>query len=911
MANYNKSKSRRSLNLVHPQLAKWNLFLVLSVFLANLSVLLSLPANAFGIDKKIAVLPFMIETAEPERNLNTELQNMLSKYMSEMGYEVIDTNLINTVLGDDFSYTDPEKTIIPLGKANNASWIILGELAQKEGSIHLNVKAMDPDTAKTPFSVMMIENDKNNLPVAIKKIAESLRDQISKNVLVADILVEGNKRASDDAILNIIESKKGELFDEEKMDRDLRAIYKMGFFDDVSPNTADSPGGKIITFNLIEKPIIINITFKGNKAKKEDKLHEELGVKLFSVLNPSEIKQSVNRLLEFYRNDGYYDVKIEDKIKVLSNNEVTLTYEINEGEKVYIKEIRFKGNKVFKNKELEKVILTKTKSWLSWFTDAGVLDKKKLEYDMQQINIHYDNQGYRKVRVGEPEITYDEKLNGLILTINIIEGERYIVNEISFEGDLLLPAEQLKKGINIKMGDPFSYKNIYTEIDNIKDLYANMGYAYTEVKSESSEIEDSNLVNINLKIEKNKMVRIERINFYGNKITKDKVLRRELRIYEGDYYSKIRVKVSEANLERLEIFEDQEVKTRKGSSDDQMIIDIEGKEQLQRSISFSAGYGGYEKFMLMLQYANNNMGGRGQNFEIEAMLGSASTRFNATFREPYLFDKPVRGTVSAYNWDMDYDEYTRKRLGGNAGIAFLLGLDDFTRGTVQYTYDDSKMSDVLQTAPDEVKLIESNILTSSITLGVERNSKDKWWDTTKGSLNAFTFEYAGGFLGGTSAFNKYMIHSTWYFPVFKKTVLVASAELGYVKKRTDGILPIYDKFRLGGIDSVRGYEWGTISPLDSVSGVELGGVKMWLYKLEYRVPIMKGEQGVTALVFFDAGNAFNKNSDWKIGGGSSVGFGVRWYSPMGPLRLEYGFKLNERENDPDSGRFEFKIGGSF
>ena len=271
----------------------------------------------------------------------------------------------------------------------------------------------------------------------------------------------------------------------------------------------------------------------------------------------------------------------------------------------------------------------------------------------------------------------------------------------------------------------------------------------------------------------------------------------------------------------------------------------------------------------------------------------------------------MRGTISVYDWDIDYDEYTRQRLGGNAGLAFLLGLDQFTRGTVQYTYDNSTVTNVYPGASTIIQDMAGTLLTSSLTIGVERNSKDRWWDTSKGSLNAFTFEYAGGFFGGDVAFNKYLLTSIWYLPEFKNTVLVAEAQLGYVHGRSGGSLPLYEKFQLGGIDSVRGYEWGSIAPVDPLTYDELAGDYMWLYKLEYRVPIKRGEQGMTALVFFDAGNAFNKGTNWKVGSGASVGLGIRWYSPMGPLRLEYGWKLKDNVNDTASGKFEFKIGGSF
>ena len=667
MVNYSRINEEKSLKTKsNPlQATKRKYCLTLLFFLALLPAIFSYPLQSFGQDKgTVAVLPFKIEPAETAGNLNTTLQEIFSQQLTKLGYKVLNTEMINAILGDTVSFSAPEKNIIPFAKTNNADWIVMGEITEKEGSIQLDVKGLDTASAKTPFSVMMVAKDRESLPESIKKIAESLGSQIKNNIIISEIIVKGSKRASEDAIRNIIESQKGDPFDAEKLDRDLRTIYRMGFFEDMNYDYSDTPNGRAVTFNLVEKPTIIGITFEGNKYKKEEKLTEELGMRKYSALNRNEVKQSVNRLLEFYRNDGYYNVEIKPQVKTLEDeNEVILNYVIKEGEKVYIKDIVFRGNNVFDDDDLKDIMLTKEKGWLTWFTDSGVLDKSKLEFDLQRIRIFYDNHGYIKAQVGEPEITYDEEEDGLILTINIVEEEQYMVNDVIIEGDLLRPAEVLRTLLPIKKGDPFSRQVIYTEKQNILDLYADLGYAYAEAIPSSSDIEGTNLVNVILNIKKNKRVRIERINIYGNEITQDKVLRRELLLAEGDYFSRIKLEGSKARLERIEIFENQEAKIRKGSSDDLMMIDIGGEEKLRRSISFSAGYGGYEKFMFQLQYANNNLFGRGQNFSLDALLGGTTTRFNATLTEPWLFDKPVRGTITGYKWDMDYDEFTRKRVG--------------------------------------------------------------------------------------------------------------------------------------------------------------------------------------------------------------------------------------------------------
>jgi outer membrane protein insertion porin family len=270
----------------------------------------------------------------------------------------------------------------------------------------------------------------------------------------------------------------------------------------------------------------------------------------------------------------------------------------------------------------------------------------------------------------------------------------------------------------------------------------------------------------------------------------------------------------------------------------------------------------------------------------------------------------MSGSFNIYRSDYDYDQYTREMRGLALGYGIHLGLDEYTWGSIRYSYDDSKVTDINPWASVLIRDMAGDIVTSSVLLGIERNSQDRPWNTTRGSVNSLSMQFTGGPLGGESAYNKYSLNSIWYFPLMWNTVLVANGQLGYVRQRSGGRLPLYEKFFLGGIDTIRGYEWGTISPLDPRTIDEIGGDKMWLYKLEFRFPLMKDE-GVRGLIFFDAGNAFTTGDSWMNGAARSVGFGVRWYSPMGPLRLEYGFKLNDRINDRDSGRFEFKVGGTF
>ena len=880
------------------------------MILAAIIIFIIMPAVVQAQGKgKIAVLPFIVQSPEPLDHLRFGLQKMLTSRMAEKGYSVINPESVNlSPLASQSVFENGD--IIAFGKSIEADWTIYGNLTQVGNKVSLDLKVVDSSELREHFSIFMVEDNIDRLADAVERAAVGIDARISGANYIENVKVIGARRVEEDAIIAVIESKKGEEYDQERLDSDLRAVYRMGYFNDVNIEAEDGANGKIITFVVKEKPVIIDISFEGNDSFKETQLMEELGIKRYSILNPSEINQSINRLKEFYKQKGYYNVNIEDVISELPNNEVSLIYSIDEGEKVYIRKIEFTGNEIFSDDDLKDIMKTAEKGFFSWFTSAGILDRKVLEFDLLNIGSFYNNHGYIRARTGSPEIDYSNEDKGLKVIIPIIEGNQYKVNNITLTGDLLKPEDELLRYIQLQKDAPFNREVIHTDIQTLKSLYANDGYAYADVTPIPKEDDENYLVDITYKINKKKKVRFERINIIGNSITRDKVIRRELKVIEGDYFSGEKLNKSTENLYRLGFFEDIAVNTKNGSQDDLMVLDVEVKEQPTGSFSAGVGYSSFDKAMMLFQVSQNNLFGRGQKLGLQASLGSRTTEFDINFTEPWLFDIPLTSNFNIYNWKTEFDEYTKDSFGGSIGFSYPIErFDEYTRASIRYSYDDADVTDVWPTASLVIQDMVGSILTSSVTLGLERNSKDHPWNTRRGSVNYVTFEYSGGFLGGDSYFNKYEAVSAWFFPVWRKTVLMAKGTVGYIDPRSGGKLPIYEKYRLGGINSVRGYEWGTISPIDPATGDEIGGEKMWQYNLEYRFPLLDKE-GIVGLVFFDAGNAFDDVGKWKTGARRSVGFGFRWFSPMGPLRLEYGIKLDKKPGE-SSGEFEFTMGGTF
>ena len=879
-------------------------------FVLVLGFVLSLPFISAAQQKKTAaVLPFTIHGPQPLDAMKRNLQGMLTERLAKHGIPVIPQNDVNRHPVAFLPSPDPAE-LINLGKNLGADLVVTGSLTQIGKRISLDLKALDVTGESPLFSLFMVEDDIDRLDEAMDRASKSLYNQMVGIAQIDSVLVKGNQRVESDAILAIVETRKGESLDFDKLDKDLRAIYAMGYFNDVRIETEDGAKGKIVIFNVSEKPSIGRINFKGNKKIKADDLTKESGIKLYSIYNPNEVKQSVNKLKDYYRQEGYYNVEITDKVEEIPRNEVALTYEINEGEKIYIQKIEFIGNTKFKTGTLKDVMDTSEKGLLSWFTKSGLLDKKRLETDAQKITVFYQNQGYLRAKVGEPSVRYESGY-GLVITIEIIEGDQYFVNNVDIVGDLIKPAEELLELVTMVKGEPFSREIVRKDVMTLRDVYADVGYAYAEVVPVTREDDKAHTVDISYRATTGNKVRFERITITGNTVTRDKVIRRDLGVYEGEYFSGYGMRISTENLHRLGYFEDVQVQTKKGSADDLMDLTINVKEKPTGSFTMGAGYSGYEGAVGTVQIAQNNLFGTGRRLVGSLRVGSISTYYDIRFTEPRVNDTNISAGIDLFKWEYEYDDYTRDSFGGSLRTRFPVGFDtDYTRGYAKYLYDDTTVSDVEPGAAFEIRDMEGESLTSSITVGMDRDSKDRPWNTRSGSYNSISFEYAGGPLGGDVYFNRYELTTQWFFPWRWDTSFMVAGRWGYVQEREGGKLPDYQKYRLGGISTVRGYDKDSIALIDPITGDELGGEKMMIYNFEFRFPLIK-EQGVLGVVFFDAGNVFDEDENWGFTDmPMSAGVGVRWYSPLGPLRIEYGYILNRRPQD-STGGIEFQIGGAW
>ncbi|MBW2406512.1 MAG: outer membrane protein assembly factor BamA, partial [Deltaproteobacteria bacterium] len=440
----------------------------------------------------------------------------------------------------------------------------------------------------------------------------------------------------------------------------------------------------------------------------------------------------------------------------------------------------------------------------------------------------------------------------------------------------------------------------------LTDLYSDEGFAYADISPIIDKDFDNLKVNITYTIQKGNQVYFEYIIIGGNTKTRDKVIRRELNVYEQELYSGRKLKQSVRNLYRVDFFEDVKVNTVKGSTDDLMILKIDVTEKPTGTMSFGAGYSSQESVFGSISVSQRNLFGRGQILNAEGQIGGRTNLFRLSFTEPWLFDIPLSMGVELYNWETDYDTYDRKSLGG--GIRFSYPVYAYTRASIRYNYDDADITNISENAAKSIKDLAGTNITSSITTGINYDSTNRRFNPSEGSKHSVSLKYAG--LGGNVGFTKVLAETGWFWPLVMDTVGYLHGEAGYVTESSGGILPDYERFYLGGINSVRGYEWREINVLDEDGNI-IGGNKFVLFNAECIIPLLK-QQGLVGVIFYDTGNVFNDDESIDLGTlRNSVGFGFRWYSPMGPIRFEYGYKLDVKEGEDSGGRWEFSMGSAF
>ena len=741
--------------------------------------------------------------------------------------------------------------------------------------------------------------------------------------LITSVRIQGNKRIEAPAIRSRISLKEGTKFSAETIRDQIRSVYQMGFFEDVRIETETAGAGVAVVFVVTEKPFITNILFDGNEKIKDEKLKEKLTVRTQSFLDQQQVKDSVEKLRLLFEEEGYYSARIIPVIKALDTDKKTLTFFIQEGSRARIKTVAFEGAKSIPVKKLKKPLFTRQYRFLfSWFDDSGIYKKEELSNDVERVRLAYLDEGYLNAQVGTPTVELSPDKKWFTIRFLIVEGPQFKLAKTDYKGQTLFPEAELRAESKLREGSVIRMAEVRDEVTRITDLYGIKGYAFAEVNPDVVPDQEAKTAVVTFDVKEGALIHVKNINISGNEKTRDKVIRRELRLNEAELIDTGALKRSFQRLNNLNYFETVEI-IPKQLDPNTVDLDIKVKEKSTGTFSVGGGFSSLDQLSVVADITEGNLFGRGQLLKIRGQLGQRRSLGVVTFREPYLFDWAVSGQIDLYARETFFISYFEKRVGGDV----VLGkwFSEYLSGSVsllreQLTISNASSSRLfiggggvagtpLANLPLLIRQQIGTSTTSAVVFGLARDTRDFYFDPRSGARHGITAEFAGSFLGGDNYFYKLIGDTAWYFPLFGDTVLAPRLRIGVAHSyRANDPLPVGERFFVGGIQTLRGFSFGKGGPI-APDGSIVGATKQVLFNLDFMFPLVP-EVKVKGVIFFDYGKGFNDGEAIGINLRPAAGAGIRWISPFGPLRLEYGINLDRRTNER-SGLFEFSIGSLF
>ncbi|MFH1962787.1 MAG: outer membrane protein assembly factor BamA [bacterium] len=754
--------------------------------------------------------------------------------------------------------------------------------------------------------------------------------------VITAVTIIGNETVHEVVVLRAVSVKIGDSFDAKKVDADIRAIYKLGYFENVSASTKAADGKTTLIFSVKERQKVVSVNIVGSKEPSHEELKKLITVKENAPCQPYQVKESTQKILEYCQEKGYCFAEVTseikqasstsstqaaDKKKTASNKDadsqiknltgVDVIFHLDSKQLVKVKKIAFLNNTI-PAKTLKRQIKT---------TKGGSYNKAELDIDMQRLTYYYKSKGYLQADIVSQDIAYvtekgDKK--GITITINISEGSQFKITGIEITGNKLIPETEIRT--KMKTGENILYNviSISQDMQMINNLYAEKGYISSQVIMEEDVDVDAKTVLITFKISEGSQSYIEKILITGNTKTKDNVIRRELLVKDGSLFDGQNVRLSRQKLINLGYFEEVNFDIKPGTENGKKVLDIVVKEGKTGTFLFSAGYGSQPGGYGSIECALNNLKGKGYAMNIKGELGQNITNYEFGFTNPWFRDRKPKTLIGIDSWNSSdkYTDYTSQRRGG--AIRTSRDTSKHNALSCKYKYEEVSMRNMSANISDSIrewkeKWSEKYVKTSCLNLRFVRNTKmgDDIFNPESGCFWDISQDLVGGMLGGDVEYYKPTIDATYYIPSWCKFVLAVHSRFGIITKLNgNNAPPDYEKFRVGGHYSVRGYEERSICPQDA-NGKQEGGESVFVGNLEYRFPIAPKQ--LYGVLFADCGNVWEKASDidfseLKFG----AGLGIRINSPIGPIRMDYAWRLNDAIGQvKGESKIHFGIGPSF
>ncbi len=732
---------------------------------------------------------------------------------------------------------------------------------------------------------------------------------------IMEVAVEGNRYVETAAILANLTLKKGDSFSLKNISNNVRKLFSTGFFSDVYTEGERVEGGIKLIFVVQENPVIASVQIEGESEFREKKLRPELEIKPGRILSPQVERKDINTLKRKYLSKGYYQSEINLKTTLLDDGRVDVVFEIDEGKVTLVKDIRFIGNKRFSDTELIETLASRESSLGSWFSDSDVFNRKRFDADAQMVQVHYLEHGFLDVAILSTRLMLAPNMDNFYLTMSIHEGEAFTVSGIQLKGDLVPSKQELLDVVKLEKDKLYALSKMQQTITNLTELVGDQGFAFATVTPSFRRDLEHKTVEIIFDIEKGREVYVDRIRISGNSKTKDHVIRREFRQHEGERYKASSVRRSKERVKRLSYLKNIRLSKQKTESLNQVDMDLEVEEGKSGSFSGGISYSALNKLGFTGKVSERNFLGEGYNASLTADVGGASNNYSLNFSDPYFIWDDVSGSFSLFRKQTNlqsYLDYQYDSNGGSAGLGFALS--EYARYSVSYSITNTTLRDVPLTSSLALRSQEGTYETGELLQSISYDTRNRTFAPSEGGLQRLSFSFAG--LTGDHQFHETTFLSKNYYPLTDFWTIRGVVSAGSIHGYGGLDVPIYRRYSLGGVASLRGYDTFGVSLVDPSTLDVLGGKYKTTSSIDILFPLPFMETaGFRGTFFVDAGTVWGNSglvdepfNLSKVR--ASYGFGIEWAAPIGPVTFTWGYPLNDQALDKTR-RFEFGLGQGF
>lgn len=771
---------------------------------------------------------------------------------------------------------------------------------------------------------------------------------------VRDIRVEGLQRVEPGTIFASLPLRVGDTYSDERGSAAIRALFDLGLFKDVRIDVS----GNVLVVIVEERPTIADVDFVGTKEFDKAALQKalrEVGLADGRPYDKALADRAEQELKRQYVSRSLYNAQVVTTVTPIERNRVNLTFTVTEGESARIREVRIVGNKAFSEGTLLDLFDQDAGGWMSWYTKSNQYSRAKLNADLETLRSYYITRGYLEFRIDSTQVAISPDRQDLAITVNITEGEKFVVAGVKLEGNYLGREEEFKSLVTIQPGEPYNGEQVTETTKAFTDYFGTFGYAFARVQAEPEIDRTNNRVSLTLKAEPSRRVYVRRVAIGGNNRTRDEVIRREFRQYEASWYDGDKIKLSRDRVDRLGFFTEVNVETQEvPGSPDQVDLTINVAEKPTGTLQLGAGFSSAEKVSFTFGIAQENVFGSGNYLGLQVNTSKYNRALSLTTTDPYFTKDGISRTFGIYHtttrpyYSVDGDY---RLVNEGASIRFGVPFSEvdtvfFGIGLERYRFDPG--GNVAFLTPQSYRnyfgcsTSASGLITGCtndsvwgvpLTVGWSRDDRDSALVPTRGRLQRANLEVG---VGGDMKYLKTNYQYQQFFPITKQYTFAINGELGYGRAYGGKPYPIFKNFYAGGLGSIRGFEQNSLGPRDvpllgQTEGAALGGTKKAIFNAELSTPFPGAGNDRTLRLygFFDIGNvfgtrdAFSTDAQWKAAKKlrASVGLGISWISPLGPLRLAYAFPVRKQDEDLTDPlhpvakdriqRLQFQIGTSF